>query len=127
MNSKMLLEVEKPVVGIYDYADFVHLLRINVSYIWKILKHTIITNKATTLIKFMIFTSLLSLGGLPPIPWFSTKMNCHSSHNYKEYSTTGNNCGSNIINHPIVLPEYLLLKFYNFEHRTKWKLEIPQK
>jgi len=66
MNIKMLLEVEKPVVGIYDYADFVHLLRINVSYIWKILKRTIITNKGTTLIKFMIFTSLLSLGGLPP-------------------------------------------------------------
>jgi len=31
---------------------------------------TIITNKETTLIKFMIFTSLLSLGGLPPFLGF---------------------------------------------------------
>ena len=38
MNSKMLLEMEKQVVGIYDCADFVHLLGINVSYIWKLLK-----------------------------------------------------------------------------------------
>ena len=105
----------------------VYLLGITVSYIRKLLKHTIITNKGTTLIKFMIFTSLLSLGGLPPIPWFPTKINCHSSHNYKQYSTTDNNCGSNIINHPILLPKYLILKFYNFEHRTKMNLEVPQK
>jgi hypothetical protein len=30
------------------------------------INQTILTNKETTLIKFIIFTSLLSLGGLPP-------------------------------------------------------------
>ena len=34
---------------------------------------TIITNKETTLIKFMIFTSLFSLGGLPPFLGFLPK------------------------------------------------------
>jgi hypothetical protein len=38
MNGKMLLELEKQVVGIYDYADFVNLLGINASYICKLLK-----------------------------------------------------------------------------------------
>jgi len=34
------------------------------------INQTIITNKEATLIKFMLFTSLLSLGGLPPFLGF---------------------------------------------------------
>lgn len=37
------------------------------------INQTIITNKETTLIKFIIFTSLLSLGGLPPFLGFLPK------------------------------------------------------
>jgi NADH-ubiquinone oxidoreductase chain 2 len=37
------------------------------------INQTIITNKETTLMKFMIFTSLLSLGGLPPFLGFLPK------------------------------------------------------
>jgi len=37
------------------------------------ISQTIITNKDTTLIKFIIFTSLLSLGGLPPFLGFLPK------------------------------------------------------
>jgi NADH-ubiquinone oxidoreductase chain 2 len=38
------------------------------------INQTIITNKETTLIKFVIFTSLLSLGGLPPFLGFLPKL-----------------------------------------------------
>ena len=62
-----------------------------------------------------------------PIPWVPTKMNCYPSHNHKQHSPTSNSSGSNIINHIVLLPENLLLKFYNFEHRTKMKFEAPQK
>jgi NADH:ubiquinone oxidoreductase subunit 2 (subunit N) len=37
------------------------------------INQTIITNKEATLIKFIIFTSLLSLGGLPPFLGFLPK------------------------------------------------------
>jgi NADH:ubiquinone oxidoreductase subunit 2 (subunit N) len=37
------------------------------------INQTIITNKEITLMKFMIFTSLLSLGGLPPFLGFLPK------------------------------------------------------
>lgn len=40
MNIKMLLELEKQVVGIYDYADFVHVLGVNVSYIYTVYMET---------------------------------------------------------------------------------------
>jgi len=39
------------------------------------INQTIITNKETTLIKFMIFTPLLSLGGLPPFLGFLPEWN----------------------------------------------------
>jgi hypothetical protein len=38
-----------------------------------------------------------------PIPWISTKMNCYSSHNYKQHSSNSNNCSSNITNYSILL------------------------
>ena len=42
--------------------------------IWStFINQTIITNKVTTMIKFMIFTSLLYLGGLPPFLGFLQK------------------------------------------------------
>jgi hypothetical protein len=63
----------------------------------------------------------------PPIPRFSTKMNCYSSHNYKQHSPTSDNCGSNIINHLILLPKNLLLKIYDLKYRTKMKPEVSQK
>jgi NADH-ubiquinone oxidoreductase chain 2 len=37
------------------------------------INQTIITNKETTITKFIIFTSLLSLGGLPPFLGFLPK------------------------------------------------------
>lgn len=37
------------------------------------INQTIITNKETILMKFIIFTSLLSLGGLPPFLGFIPK------------------------------------------------------
>jgi NADH:ubiquinone oxidoreductase subunit 2 (subunit N) len=37
------------------------------------INQTIITNKETTLMKFMMFTSLFSLGGLPPFLGFLPK------------------------------------------------------
>jgi len=30
------------------------------------------------------------------------------------------------VNHPVLVRKNLLLKFYNFEHRTKIKFEVPQ-
>jgi hypothetical protein len=56
------------------------------------------------------------------IPRISTKLNCYSSHNYKQHSPTSNNCGSNITNHSILLPKNLLLKIYDLKYRTKMKL-----
>lgn len=38
MNSKIVLELGNQVEGIYYCADFVHLLGINVLYMWKLLK-----------------------------------------------------------------------------------------
>ena len=46
------------------------------------------------------------------IPWIPTKMNCYSSHNYKQYSPTSNNCSTNIINYPLLLPKNLLLYMF---------------
>jgi len=60
----------------------------------------------------------------PPFPWILTKMNFYSNHNYKQYSPTSNNCSSNTINYPILLPKNLLLKIYNLKHRTKMKLKV---
>jgi hypothetical protein len=62
----------------------------------------------------------------PPIPQISTKMNCYSSHNYEQYSPTSDNCGSNIINHLILLPKNLLLKIYDLKYRTKMKPKVSQ-
>jgi hypothetical protein len=39
-----------------------------------------------------------------PIPWIPTKINCYPSHNYKQHSPISNNCSSNIINYPTLLP-----------------------
>jgi hypothetical protein len=90
------------------------------------INQTIITNKQTTLIKLMLFASLLSLGGVPPspLPWIPAKVNCYSSHYYKQYGAMSNSRGSNIINYPILLPKNHLLKFYNPKHRAKTKLKV---
>ena len=53
------------------------------------------------------------------IPRISTKMNCYSSNNYKQYNPTSNNCSSNIINHPILLPKNILLKIHILKHGKK--------
>jgi hypothetical protein len=39
------------------------------------------------------------------MPWIPTKMNCYSIHNYKQLNPFRNNCSSNIINYPILLPK----------------------
>ena len=75
----------------------------------------------------MIFTSLLSLGGLPPFLGFLPKLIVIQATITNNITPTSNNCDSNIINHPILLPRDLGLKFYKFEHRTKMKLEVLQK
>jgi len=54
-------------------------------------------------------------------------MNCYPSYNYKQHNPTSNSCGSNIINHTVLLLKNLLLKLYNFEYRTKMKFKAPQK
>ena len=61
------------------------------------------------------------------IPWVHTKMNCYSSHNYKQYSSTSNNCCINLINYSVLLSKNFLLKIYDPKHRAKMKYKIPQK
>jgi NADH:ubiquinone oxidoreductase subunit 2 (subunit N) len=63
-----------PVVGL----DFFGKLALTVVSVIKLsgtsfINQTIITNKEAALIKFIIFTSLLSLGGLPPFLGFLPK------------------------------------------------------
>jgi hypothetical protein len=71
----------------------------------------------------------LSMSGhaVNPIPRIPTKMNCHPSHNYKQHGSTSNNCSSDILNHPILLPKNFLLKIYDPKYWAKMKFKIPQK
>nr|YP_009351742.1 NADH dehydrogenase subunit 2 [Noditermes cristifrons]AQP30533.1 NADH dehydrogenase subunit 2 [Noditermes cristifrons] len=90
------------------------------------INQTMMTNKETTLIKFMMFTSLLSLGGLPPFLGFLPKwiiIQSMITNNMAPLATVV------VVTSLITLYYYLKISYSSFmilNTEPKWNLKSPK-